>query len=459
MHVEENKQIKSVTMRIFRDLNRIKGKVVNYSILAFIGIFVYRVWNGVIPPGKTASDIMGEIAKITFLQVFGVMLLVLTGSVFISYMRYKREERFDTQKREQIIALMKKVRLDYGSSIQALYNTKCFSWRNRTIQAESHWMVTERQEVFFQSKLKELDVFAALGTNALEKVESQLLDIENTNIPYLKREFYNLLNDLNIDIDVLDVYQGMHKRLPSQLKSIRESYKEKINIIGAGNRGEKRVNDELDQFDGFSRYMSNLRLEVNGQSIETDNVLFSTKGIFLFEVKNFSENGKYGLRITKDGQWQRVESDGSVMPMKSDVTAQHNRHVLLMEKMIREQWRQLYSEEAPFIKLSPLIVIANDRIMVENQTDLAIIRISQIYHHVQKSNEHLSQDTLSKLWNILETNKLPLKEYPVQDYSKDLAEYYKVMCQLEKLCEEMAEALSYILIMAQSNMRITEKAV
>ncbi|MGF9854958.1 hypothetical protein ABHN09_25915 [Bacillus paramobilis] len=217
MHVEENKQIKSVTMRIFRDLNRIKGKVVNYSIIAFIGIFLYRVWNGVIPPGKTASDIMGEIAKITFLQVFGVMLLVLTGSVFISYMRYKREERFDTQKREQIIALMKKVRLDYGSSIQALYNTRCFSWRNRKIQAESHWMVTERQEVFFQSKLKELDVFAALSTNALEKVESQLSDIENTNIPYLKREFYNLLNDLNIDIDVLDVYQGMHKRLPSQL--------------------------------------------------------------------------------------------------------------------------------------------------------------------------------------------------------------------------------------------------
>ena len=125
--------------------------------------------------------------------------------------------------------------------------------------------------------------------------------------------------------------------------------------------------------------------------------------------------------------------------------------------MIRDQWRQLYNEEAPFIKLNPLIVIANDKIMVENQTDLAIIRISQIYHHVQKSNEHLSQDTLSKLWNILETNKLPLKEYPVQDYSKDLAEYYKVMCQLEKLCEEMAEAFSYILVMAQSNMRITEK--
>ena len=61
MHVEENKQIQSVTKRIFRDLNRIKGKVVNYSIIAFVGIFVYRVWNGVIPPGKTASDIMGRL--------------------------------------------------------------------------------------------------------------------------------------------------------------------------------------------------------------------------------------------------------------------------------------------------------------------------------------------------------------------------------------------------------------
>lgn len=459
MHVEENKQIQSVTKRIFRDLNRIKGKVVNYSIIAFVGIFVYRVWNGVIPPGKTASDIMGEIAKITFLQVFGLMLLVLAGSAFISYMRYKREERVDTQKREQIIALMKKVESDYGSSIQSFYDPRCFSLGNRKIQAESHWMVTEKQEAFFQSKLEELNVFDSLDMDTLEKVEGQLLDIENTNIPYLKREFYDLLHDLNIDLDVLDVYRSMHKRLPYQLKSIREGYKEKMAVIGAGNRGEKRVNDELDQFDGFSRYMSNLRLEVNGQSIETDNVLFSTKGIFLFEVKNFSENGKYGLRITKDGQWQRVQSDGSASPMKMDVTAQHNRHVLFMEKMIREQWRQLYNEEAPFIKLNPLIVIANDKIMVENQTDLAIIRISQIYHHVQKSNEHLSQDTLSKLWNILETNKLPLKEYPVQDYSKDLAEYYKVMCQLEKLCEEMAEAFSYILVMAQSNMRITEKAV
>ena len=148
-------------------------------------------------------------------------------------------------------------------------------------------MVTEKQEEFFQSKLKELNVFDSLNMDTLEKIEGQLLDFENTNIPYLKREFYNLLHDLNIDLDVLDVYRSMHNRLPYQLKSIREGYKEKMAVIGAGNRGEKRVNDELDQFDGFSRYMSNLRLEVNGQSIETDNVLFSTKGIFLFEVKTF----------------------------------------------------------------------------------------------------------------------------------------------------------------------------
>lgn len=459
MAVEENKRSQTVTKRIFRDLGRLFGKVGNYSIVAFVGIFVYRVWNGVKPSGKTVSDIMGEVAQETFFQVVGGMLLVLAGSVLISYMRYKREERDDTQKREQIIALMKKVESDYGPSIQSFYNTRCFSWLNRKVQAESHWMVTEKQEEFLQGKLKELNVFDSLNMDTLEKVEGQLLDIENTNIPYLKREFYDLLHDLGIDLDVLDAYRSMHKRLPYQLKSIREGYKEKLAVIGAGNRGEKRVNDELDQFDGFSRYMSNLRLEVNGQSIETDNVLFSTKGVFLFEVKNFSENGKYGLRITKDGQWQRVQSDGTATPMKMDVTAQHNRHVLFMEKMIREQWRQLYNEEAPFIKLNPLIVIANDKIMVENQTDLAIIRISQIYHHVQKSNERLSQDTLSKLWNILETNRLPLKEYPVQDYTKDLAEYYKVMCQLEKLCEEMAEAISYILVMAQSNMRITEKAV
>lgn len=101
----------------------------------------------------------------------------------------------------------------------------------------------------------------------------------------------------------------------------------------------------------YCSYLSNVRIEVDGQSVETDNIIFSPNGIFILEVKNFSESGSYSLKIAKDGQWQRVYAN-SVQPMK-DVTAQNNRHIFLKERLIREQWTLLYGEAAPKFNFVP----------------------------------------------------------------------------------------------------------
>ena len=97
-------------------------------------------------------------------------------------------------------------------------------------------------------------------------------------------------------------------------------------IMGAGLTGEKNVNKELDMYKDMFVNIPNVRFEVDGQTVESDNILISKKGIFTVEVKNFSPKGNYGLHITKDGQWLKVLENGRTEPMK-DVASQMNRHI------------------------------------------------------------------------------------------------------------------------------------
>ncbi|WP_336769713.1 nuclease-related domain-containing protein [Bacillus bombysepticus] len=446
MYGEEKEKIPSLTKRIFGDFHCIMRNIgLKVSILAFGGIVAYRVWHVTIPPGIETSDFVLEVVQTTFYQMLGLLLLCFILSAMWSNVKHKRETEIFEQKDKQRNDLLDAIVSRYAHAIEQVYKPAEFFTRRHLFGAEEKLLTTEEQESFFRQKLQELDQFPMPNQDVFDALEESIQKITNMSNPAIREGYSELEYRLNVDLDNLSVYREMHRQVYAHINRIKEDYKKNLNIIGSGNRGERRVNEELAMFDGFSKYMSNLRLEVNGQSIETDNVLFATKGIFLFEVKNFSENGKYSLRITKDGQWQRINSSGSVLPMDKDVTAQHNRHVLLMQKLIKEQWKLLYNEEAPVLDLKPIIVIANDKIMIENQTDLAIIRISQIYHHVQKSNDNLSQDTLSKLWNILETHKLPLKQYPVSDYASDFAHFGKILKDLEEFSIQMNRALKYYL--------------
>lgn len=221
-------------------------------------------------------------------------------------------------------------------------------------------------------------------------------------------------------------------------------------IMGAGLGGEKRVNEELDMYDDIWINIPNVRFEVDGQTVESDNIIVSTKGIFTVEVKNYSPKGSYGLHITKDGQWLKVLSNGLAEPMK-DVASQMNRHIAYKQKLINSKWNEKFGRATKPFTLEPIFVIANDTVRIQNDSDLPIMRISNIYHQIMKYPDILTQEQVEQLAAIVHENTLPAKKYPLTLYAEGFKEAYSTLGEIEK---HIGSNVQYVL--EYSNVAIKE---
>jgi hypothetical protein len=216
-------------------------------------------------------------------------------------------------------------------------------------------------------------------------------------------------------------YYSVIYRNPKEDDSIKIEQK----IINAGLAGEKRLEQELDMYKDVWNPLYNVRLEVDGNSVESDAIIVCAKGIFTLEAKNFSSSGSYQIRITKDGQWQKVFSSGKVEPMK-DVVSQANRHVAFKQRFINDSLQKKGISE-DYIPVQSIIVIANDNVIIENESDSPVIRISQIYNFIQKQPVTLTSNLVDEITKLLKENTLPAKPFPHRSYEKELEQWLEFL--------------------------------
>lgn len=239
------------------------------------------------------------------------------------------------------------------------------------------------------------------------------------------RHLTDKVNHLSVSLpDIERFYQELG--LYHDFHSKAHPYLDKeARIIGAGVKGEERVNEELHMYGKAWNVFSNVRFEVNGQSVESDNIIVSKKGIFTIEAKNYAPNGNYGIHITRDGQWLKTFPNGKTELM-NNIASQSNRHVAYKQNLIAEEWEKKHGE-AQFFHIQPLIVLANDTVQVQNETNMPIIRISQIYHHIMSQPDVLTDEQVTLISEIIEENRLPAKKYPLDCYFPHIEEIHETL--------------------------------
>lgn len=395
-------------------------------LIAAVVIYIFRV----IQKGSnsyayegTAAQEMERIAVST-LPTFIIVLLLGMGALwFIGKRRYDAE-LVKVHKVDHIAQQLIEKHAPFPTVEKIKANMEFIESIPEHLEPEEVKMPNDQKEIFLIERIKHLESLKLTEEEAAisqaERIQFALLSEYQ---PYVLEQFNNQLYQKNVN-DMDWIYKGINlvQRFEKYVQECHEYYSKELGIISSGNRGEERVENELALMKAYCTYLSNVRLEVEGNSVETDNIVFSPNGIFFLEVKNFAEKGNYSLRIAKDGQWQQVYPNGDVIPMK-DVQAQNNRHIFLKERFIREHWEKLYGEAAPRIQYHSVIVIANDHVMIDNESDIPIIRISQLYHHIMKFQDNLTQEVLDRVKNIIRSNQLPPKEYAVRDYTKGIEEY------------------------------------
>lgn len=181
--------------------------------------------------------------------------------------------------------------------------------------------------------------------------------------------------------------------------------------ITLGEAGEHRVADELKPYEGQVIILPNLRLEVEGESIENDFVLVSPYGVYALEVKNLGSGGSYGLYIEKDGRWNKMRGN-SLEYMESPVH-QNERHILYLEKYIN---LELGRDIDNYLRVQGIVVIANDRVDIKNESDNLILRYNNIMSTIRKQPVIMKEEDMKKIAEILLDAGLGPKEYPMSNY-------------------------------------------
>ncbi len=265
--------------------------------------------------------------------------------------------------------------------------------------------------------------------------------IKNSKLQESK-ELKRYLNQIDNKIKCFEYY------LNKRLKYIYNDYEG----VKSGIEGEEAVNKELEQYGNIIN-LTNIRLEIPDnkgvlQSIENDNILLTTNGIFLIEVKNFGDVGNYDIIIEKDGRWLKRFRDSNEIGALKNVTKQNNRHIAYFDRFINNALNKGLDD---YIESKGMVVIANEKATIYNNNDnLNVFRDSEIYSYVKSHDKQLTSNEIDIIKNLLLSNNLPLKKYPVYKFIDEVYgnirafnEFYnktiEILSKLENLCDEYYE--------------------
>lgn len=371
------------------------------------------------------------IASILFYPVMIIFFKLEEGYCFIKNILIKIRAKIQFKNN---IKKFKDIEIKNKANINIIKETK-----NKDLEIKYICMNNEDKYYYYKRK----DVESLLETTS-EKI-NRINQLVNETIKNNIHEAFSLVDFDYIysfdEINKLKELLNFSKLLVMNYDKIYNEYK--IDMIGTsiGKQGEDSVNKNIEMYSHRLMNIRNTRFEIDGQSVETDNLILSKNGIFSLEVKNLGATGKYDIRVDKDGKWNKVEKN-KISEM-ANVTSQTYRHIALTEKLFIEELNKLGINKE--IVVHPLIVLANDKVNLENNSDIKIIRTSNIYKEICNENDDLSENLLNILKDIVLKNNLPQKLYKTIDIFNSAEKINKLSDILIELLNKYNDLLEEII--------------
>lgn len=221
-------------------------------------------------------------------------------------------------------------------------------------------------------------------------------------------------------VDLNEVYETNLKAFNSDLKGT---------LIGA--EGEREVAKTLKDFEQLvgrekMRILPNIRMEPNGQSVESDFIVVCQYGVFALEVKNLGSTGSYNITVEKDGLWKKVMKNGHWKEMPDSISRQNERHLMGIEQVINSK---MGNSTENWIEAKSLIVFANNVVGIRNYSDNIIIRDSEIMTEIRKNPIYLNEQQINQIAEILIAESLPAKKYKMENWMNRLVAVHLELAQ------------------------------
>ena len=199
-------------------------------------------------------------------------------------------------------------------------------------------------------------------------------------------------------------------------ETLLEESEKNMLIAQKGKAGEEQVSRVLQQCRGRFFYLENVVIPVygeKGKTSETDVYIINSKGVFVCEVKNYGRSGQT-LVIPNTGDWEIYEGD-KFLKSKPSAFVQNERHCNATSAFIKEH----LGKEVPII---PVVIIANDEVIIDRHTQNAVIRADEICGFVENWQDAVDYGTQKQIVQAFEENMLDANDFPVR-LNRDRAGY------------------------------------
>lgn len=230
-----------------------------------------------------------------------------------------------------------------------------------------------------------------------------------TEYPYKFSDVMDKLDD-RVQKELAKPYEWLYARENSVKQSLSDFISDVIST-SIGYHGEAKVEKMLVEYSDQIILIPNLRVEVDGESIENDFIILAPQGIFVLEVKNLGTGGSYGLHIAKDGRWSKTYK--SKQTAMDSPTGQNERHILYLERLINNTLGRTMDNR---LSIQGMVVLANDKVDIHNESDQSVIRYSEIMRKIKQYPTVMKEEELHELKKLLESNRLPVKPYEMKNH-------------------------------------------
>lgn len=192
-----------------------------------------------------------------------------------------------------------------------------------------------------------------------------------------------------------------------------------------GKDGENNVANQLNLFKDNFIILNNIRVELEGQSSESDFIVICDKGVFAIEVKNHG-NINSMIEISSDGRW--TMTNNGKKEVKDNVSAQNNRHCAINQTILNKELKNR-GINTDYIKCKSIITIANDKVALRNNSMNIVLRASEIITYIENLNTDTKLDRRlqEEIANVFKERNLSPKRYPVVDLANNLS------CSIQEL--------------------------
>lgn len=223
----------------------------------------------------------------------------------------------------------------------------------------------------------------------------------------------------------------------NDVKYAWDSIHERHKGLGLGLDGERLVESEVSKYIDESRSLYGNRFQTDDDgTVENDVLVFGKSGIYSIEVKNILSEGDKYLKISKDGLWYVKTSENASWNLNnkySDIFKQVNRHIYHTEKVLSD----VVGRD---VEVKSVIVIANNSVVIENESEWDIVRPNTLYMKIKETLDRslYSESELDDMVRFMKSIDLGEGKFLLEDFSDSIdhminwIDYYTMFVEMTK---------------------------